>query len=57
MRSDRNYVHRHQSVEKLKEEWAEFTKEIFSALQKQDEEMNVREESRVLDRNEEFQDG
>jgi len=57
MRSDQNFVHRHQSLEKLKEEWAEFTKEIFSALQKQDEEMKVREEFRILDRNEESQDG
>jgi hypothetical protein len=41
MRSDQNYVHWHQSLEKLKEEWAEFTKELFSALP---EEMSSREE-------------
>jgi hypothetical protein len=48
MRSDQNYVHWHQSLEKLKEEWTEFTKELFSALQ--EEEMNSREESRNCDR-------
>ncbi len=47
IRSDQNYVHRHQSLEKLNEEWAEFTKELFSALQ--EEEMNSRENSRTLD--------
>lgn len=57
MRFDRSDVDRHQSLEKLKEEWAEFTKEVFSALHEQQEEMNAREEPRNLDSNKESRDG
>jgi len=57
MRSDLSYVRRHQSLKKLKEEWAEFTEEVFSALQEQQKEMNAGDEPRNLDSGEESQDG
>jgi hypothetical protein len=57
MRPDRSYLHRHRSLEKLKEEWAEFSKEVFSALQEQQAKMSAREDPRNLDSSEEYRDG
>jgi hypothetical protein len=44
------------SLEKLKEEWATFTKQVFYTLQEQFEEADASEEPRNLDRDEESQD-
>jgi hypothetical protein len=47
------------SLEKLKKEWAKFTKQVFYTLQEQLEEADAdaSEEPRNLDRDEESQDG
>jgi hypothetical protein len=53
MRPDRSYLHWHQSLEKLKERWAEFSKEVFSALAEQQKELSACEEPENLESNEE----
>jgi hypothetical protein len=55
--SDQIYVHWPQSLEKLKDDWAKFTADVFSTLQEQLEEVDASEEPRNLDRDEESQDG